>query len=144
MPSNKISLFKNSDAYTCQLTSHKDHRGSLSFAQYGKDLPFVAQRFFWIYEVPQNTSRGGHAHHKDHQFLICFQGAVTVEVIHNTDNVVIVLDSSNLGLYLPPLTWNNLLKFSPNSILGVLSSNQFDQSDYIEDMDQYLRLFKHG
>lgn len=137
----RTKLFSSNDAFVCELTEHSDVRGKLCFAELGKDLPFAAQRLFWIYGVPSNTQRGGHAHKNDHQFLICFHGEISVEVIHNQEKCVIHLDSPNRGLYLPPLTWNNLINFSANSILGVLSSNRFNPDDYIDNLADYSTYF---
>lgn len=137
----KTKLFTTSDAFISRLTEHSDARGKLCFAELGNELPFTPQRLFWIYDVPSNTQRGGHAHINDHQFLICFQGQISIEVIYNQEKCTVHLDSPSTGLYLPPLTWNNLIDFSKNSILGVLSSNRFNPDDYIDNLVDYSTYF---
>lgn len=40
----------------------QDLRGNLSFAEFEKDLPFIAKRCFWVFDVPSKDVRGEHAH----------------------------------------------------------------------------------
>ena len=44
------------------------------------------------------------------------------------------------GLYIPKMTWRELTNFSTNSVVLVLSSKPYDESDYIIDFDEYRRL----
>jgi len=134
----KNSLFKNSEAFTSTLPLFNDTRGSLSFTEVNKDLPFDVKRCFWIFNVPGNIGRGAHAHKSDHQYLVCIKGSVTIEVNFFNEKITIKLDKPNMCLYAPPLTWLNLVAFSNDAVLNVLSSNLFNPDDYIENFDEYL------
>lgn len=138
----KKKLFKASSAFISTLPLFQDIRGSLSFAEVNKHVPFNIKRCFWISNVPENTSRGGHAHKNDHQYLICAAGKISIEVFYFHEKLLVNLEGPNMGLYLPPLTWNNLLSFSNNATLIALSSNEFNEDDYIDDFNIYLTLDK--
>ena len=50
------------------------------------------------------------------------------------------LNRSYCGLYLPPNTWRQMLNFSTNSISLHLSSEKYNEDDYIREFE----VFKHG
>lgn len=138
----KKELFTVSSAFLSTLPIFEDARGGLSFAEVNKHVPFSIKRCFWIFDVPENTARGGHAHKNDHQYLICLRGSVSIDVFHFNKKITLNLEGPNMGLYLPSMTWNNLVSFSSNTVLLVLSSNEFNADDYIDNFDDYLALEK--
>jgi hypothetical protein len=48
-----------------------------------------------------------------------------------------LLDSRNLGLYLPPMTWGVQYQFSADAILLVFASDYYDAQDYIRDYREF-------
>lgn len=118
----------------------EDLRGTLSFGEYGKHLPFVPQRYFIVYDVPGREVRGAHAHKRLHQVLICLRGACHVFVDDGRQQDEIVLNSPELGLHLPPMVWAAQYKYSSDAILLVLASDAYDAADYIRDYDEFKRL----
>ena len=52
-----------------------DPRGNLTVAEENLELPFDLKRAYWIYNVPQGGSRGGHAHKRLRQVLIAVSGS---------------------------------------------------------------------
>ncbi|HEX3124224.1 MAG TPA: WxcM-like domain-containing protein, partial [Rhodanobacteraceae bacterium] len=54
-----------------RLKQVKDLRGSLSAGEFVRDIPFAVKRYFLVYDVPSAETRGEHAHHTCHQFLLC-------------------------------------------------------------------------
>jgi acetyltransferase-like isoleucine patch superfamily enzyme/dTDP-4-dehydrorhamnose 3,5-epimerase-like enzyme len=116
----------------------QDLRGNLSFAEFEKDLPFVAKRCFWVFDVPSKDVRGEHAHKKCHQFLVCVAGNVTVMLDDGNKRVEVRLDSPSLGLHIPPVVWGVQYKYSSNAVLVVLASHTYDPDDYIRDYAEFL------
>lgn len=111
-----------------QIQTFKDERGSLSVLD--DVVPFEIKRLFYIYSV-DNSTRGGHRHHKTYQAAICIQGSC---VITNNDNEIteqFVLDSPDKCLLLEPEDWHMMHDFTTNAILLVLASTTFDPKDYI-------------
>jgi acetyltransferase-like isoleucine patch superfamily enzyme/dTDP-4-dehydrorhamnose 3,5-epimerase-like enzyme len=121
----------------------QDLRGNLSFAEYEKDLPFIAKRCFWVFDVPSKDVRGEHAHKECHQFLICVSGNVTVMLDDGSKRVEIKLDSPSLGLHIPPGVWGVQYKYSANTVLVVLASHIYDAEDYIRDYSEFLTYKNH-
>jgi len=117
----------------------KDLRGNLSVRQVGSGLPFLPQRYFVVVDVPSKEVRGEHAHRKCKQLLICLHGSVSVVVDDTKNRQEFVLDSPELGLYIPPMIWGIQYKYSSDAALLVLASERYDASDYIRDYDVFLR-----
>ena len=97
------------------VTLHKmkeaaDIRGSLSVGEFERDIPFVPARYFLVYGVPTAETRGEHAHHECHQFLLAIKGSVHVVAFDGSNREDFVLDSATTGLYLPPMTWGTQYK----------------------------------
>lgn len=117
-----------------------DLRGSLSFAEIGRDLPFNPKRYFLVFEVNSYKVRGEHAHHNLHQFLVCVKGSCAVVVDDGKNREEHLLDQPNSGLYIPPMVWSIQYKYSSDAVLLVLASDVYDPEDYIRDYDEYLAL----
>lgn len=123
----------------CRLPMVKDLRGNLSFGEYDRHLPFLPRRYFLVFDVPSKEVRGEHAHKKLEQFLICVKGTCAVVVDDSREREEIVLDSSGIGLYIPPMVWATQYKYSNDAVLLVLASDVYDADDYIRDYDEFLR-----
>jgi acetyltransferase-like isoleucine patch superfamily enzyme/dTDP-4-dehydrorhamnose 3,5-epimerase-like enzyme len=120
-----------------------DMRGSLSVAEFDKNLPFTPKRFFTVFNVPSERVRGEHAHKTLHEFLVCVQGACSVMVDDGKNRREVRLDKPNLGIYIPPMVWVTHYKYSKDAILLVIASDNYDPADYIRDYDEYLEAL-HG
>lgn len=116
-----------------------DERGSLTFAQSGSHLPFVARRYFTIMDVPRGAGRGGHAHRTVQQFIVALRGSVTISVDDGSRERQVVLDSPRKGLYVPPMIWNDLSEMSPDTVILCLASGDYDEAEYIRDRSTFLK-----
>ena len=120
------------------LTRVDDLRGSLVAGDAPAQVPFVPQRFFVVFGVPSKDVRGAHAHRSCEQFLVCTAGSVAVMVDDGSSRHELALESPDVGLYLPPLTWAVQYKYSAGASLLVLASQPYDAEDYIRDYDEFL------
>ena len=116
-----------------------DLRGSLSFAEYDKHLPFIPKRYFVIFNVPSMEVRGEHAHREQHQFLVCLKGSCSVVLDDGIMRDEVRLDNPHIGLYVPPMIWGIQYKYSPEAVLLVLASGVYDANDYIRDYDSFIK-----
>lgn len=116
-----------------------DLRGSLTFAEYDKSLPFIPQRYFLVFDVPSRDVRGEHAHRQCHQFLVCVKGNCSVVVDDGQNRVEILLNRPNLGLHIQPMVWATEYKYSQDAVLLVLASEIYKTEDYIRDYDSFLK-----
>jgi acetyltransferase-like isoleucine patch superfamily enzyme len=117
-----------------------DLRGNLSVGEFGKNLPFVPQRYFVVFDVPNREVRGEHAHKTLHQFLVCLNGDCSLVVDDGREREELWLNSRAIGVHVAPLVWGVQYKFSRDAILLVLASDKYDPADYIRDYDEFERL----
>ena len=117
-----------------------DMRGNLSAIEFERDMPFTPQRIFHVYDVPSAKVRGEHAHHRCGQMLICTSGSVSIVVDDSKAREEFVLDSPDMGLYVPPMVWALQYRFSRDATLLVLASEAYDADDYIRDYDEFLKI----
>ncbi len=117
-----------------------DMRGSLSVGEFQRDIPFEPLRYFVVYNVPTAETRGEHAHHVCHQFLIAVKGSVSVVADDGDHREEFVLDKPSMGVYLPPMTWGIQYRYSADAVLLVFASEHYDVADYIRDYSDFLKL----
>jgi UDP-2-acetamido-3-amino-2,3-dideoxy-glucuronate N-acetyltransferase len=117
-----------------------DMRGALSVGEFTRDLPFLPQRYFMVFDVPSEELRGEHAHHSCQQFLICVRGSCQALVDDGTRRAEITLDDPTVGLYMPPMIWGTQYRYSRDALLLVYASQAYDPADYIRDYSKFLLL----
>ena len=120
-----------------------DPRGNLSFIESEGHVPFEVKRSYWIYDVPGGMFRNGHAFHAQEEFIVALSGSFDVVINDCTDEKRYHLARSYYGLYVPRMTWRAIDNFSTNSVALILSSTIYDQNDYIEDFNEFIKL-KNG
>lgn len=118
----------------------EDLRGKLSFGQVGAPLPFVVKRYFVQFDVPTKEVRGEHAHRRLRQVLVCLRGSLEVMVDDGKERAIVPLSSPQQGLYLPPMVWASHYHYTPDAVLLVLASEEYDPADYVRDYDEFLAL----
>lgn len=112
---------------TQNMRSIADERGLICILD--RDMPFAAQRCFWIRDADGQT-RGGHRHHVTRQVLVALSGKVDVYLNNGQDERTISLDDPAQFLTVEPQDWHTMT-FGPGSILLVLASHAYDPEDYI-------------
>lgn len=127
-----------------QLRKATDMRGSLVAAEFASDLPFVPQRFFIVYDVPSRDVRGEHAHRKCQQFLVCIKGAIRAIIDDGTTREEFLIDSPDVGLYMPAMTWGTQYAYSPDAVLAVFASLPYDDADYIRSYSEFREIVAGG
>lgn len=117
-----------------QLPTKTDERGSLSIVQ----DEFQMQRAFWIYDVPEGSQRGGHAHRTCAELLVAVHGSLDVELRHGNEVINVHLDSPAQGLLIRPMVWCRLYNFSDNFVGVCLASQPYQAEGYINDLQQFI------
>jgi dTDP-4-dehydrorhamnose 3,5-epimerase-like enzyme len=115
--------------HNCQrisLPKIEDRRGNLSVIE-GDVLPYAIKRVYYLYDVPSNASRGGHAHIDQVECLIALSGSFLVVLDDGTDSTTQLLNKPDQGLIIPKGIWRSLDDFSSGSVCLVLSSGEFDE-----------------
>jgi oxalate decarboxylase/phosphoglucose isomerase-like protein (cupin superfamily) len=117
-----------------------DKRGNLTFIESEEHIPFKVKRAHWIYDVPGGEFRGSHAYKKNREFIIALSGSFDVILHDGKTEKKYSLNRSYYGLYVPHLIWRSMDNFSTNALALVLSSEPYDENDYIRDFEQFLKL----
>jgi dTDP-4-dehydrorhamnose 3,5-epimerase-like enzyme len=116
-----------------------DPRGTLTFVEAERHIPFGIRRVFYLYDVPGGAERAGHAHRELQEFLIAMSGSFDVVVDDGRQKGRFCLNRSYYGLYIPPMVWRELGNFSSGSVCLALASTPYDESDYFRDYEQFRR-----
>ncbi|MDT0295755.1 FdtA/QdtA family cupin domain-containing protein [Mesonia ostreae] len=128
--------------YDCdliQLPKINAASGSLTIVDNeGGILPFEVKRVFYLYDIPAAKSRGAHAHKECHQLLIALSGAFEVLLDDGQAKRTVFINQPFLGLHIPPGIWASEQNFSSGSICLVLTSEEFDEEDYIREYEEFL------
>ena len=121
-----------------------DARGNLSFVEQENHVPFKIRRTYWLYDVPGGECRGGHAYKQNQEFIVALSGSFDVILDDGSTKNVYTLNRSYYGLYVPKGLWREMENFSTNALAMILSSTDYDASDYVRDYDEFLKLKHDG
>lgn len=128
-----------------EFSQHGDERGHLVVAEGMKDIPFNIKRVFYIFGSDKDVVRGKHANRKTEFVLINVAGTSKVKVKDGEGNeVIFCLNRPHMGIYLPTMVWKEMYDFSENSVLLVLASEHYDDSEYIRDYDEFVNEISVG
>ena len=116
--------------------SDPDGRGNLSVIE-NDVLPFKIKRVYYLYDVPSDSNRGGHAHKQLRQFLIALSGSFDVVLDNGKQRRTITLNRPNKGLLIPSGVWRELENFSAGAVCLSLVSEVYQEEDYIRDYDVF-------
>lgn len=120
--------------------SAEDGRGNLSVIE-KNSIPFEIKRVYYLYDVPSDSTRGGHAHIELQQFLVAISGSFDVVVDDGKDRKKFHLNRPYKGLYIPNGLWRELENFSAGAVCLSVVSEVYKEEDYIRDYDDF-KLFK--
>lgn len=135
--------FRTFDCRIIELDRHRHANGSLSVVENGDDMPFAVKRVFYLYDVPGDSSRGGHSHYTAQELIVAVSGSFDVTLTDGHDTVTIQLNRPYRALYVPAGIWRSLDNFSSGSVCMVLTSELFSEADYVRDFDRFLGLTKN-
>jgi len=116
-----------------------DKRGNLSFVEDFRQIPFSIARAYWIYDVPGGQKRGSHAFKNQEEIIFAISGSFDVVLNDGEEERRYHLNRSNIGLYVPHMTWRHMENFSTNSLCLVLSSMAYDEDEYIRNFREFKK-----
>ena len=105
----------------------------------GGAIPFDIKRVYYLYDIPAGAERGGHSHIDQLAFLIAVSGSFDVILDNGSETVTVTLNKPDNGLLINRGIWRELNNFSAGAVCLVMSSDVFDESDYIRDYEAYLQ-----
>ncbi|TYO88778.1 sugar 3,4-ketoisomerase [Oceanicella actignis] len=114
-----------------------DPRGDLTFIEGTKHVPFPIARVYYLYNVPADAARGGHAHKRLEQVVFALSGSFRMRVDDGEQTADFWLSNPRKGLYINRLVWREMDRFSQGAVCMVLASEPYDESDYYRDYDAF-------
>lgn len=115
-----------------------DPRGDLTFIEGGRHIPFEIARVYYLYNVPVDAERGGHAHRELQQVIFALSGSFRITVDDGRTREEHWLRDPRRGLYVSQLIWREMDSFSQGAVGMVLASHRYDESDYYRSYDDFL------
>lgn len=125
-------------------TPHGDERGQLVAIEALKDLPFEFKRVYYIYDTKDGVRRGFHAHYDLEQILICVSGSCKIHLDNGFETEEVLLDKPYEGLYIANNMWREMYDFTKDAVLLVIASRPYDESDYIRNYDDFIKMVKEN
>ena len=114
--------------------------GYISLAE-KENLPFIPKRIYWTYYTPEDIERGGHSHNNLQQVLVSVAGKIIVNIeLKNGEKNEFILDSPNIGLFIPKMCWRTM-KYSHNAVQLCIASIEYTESDYIRRYEDFKNNF---
>ena len=123
---------------------HGVDRGQLIALEEFKDIPFAIKRVYYMYDTAQGVVRGYHAHKTLEQILVCIHGSCKIKLDNGKEQKVVLLEKPYEGLYISSNIWREMYDFSVDAVLVVLASQLYDESDYIRDYNEFLKMVEEN
>jgi len=128
------------DCPVMELPKIHNRAGNITALNAAENIPFDIERVYYLYDVPGGETRGGHAHKGLQQLLVAASGSFDILLDDGKNRKMVSLNRPYFGLYLVPGIWRELVNFSSGAICLVLTSQKYDETDYIRDYDAFKRL----
>lgn len=136
--SHSISSLERCGIVRLKTVRHPE--GALTVVENCGDTPFAVRRVFYLYDVPVDSERGGHSHFKARELIVAVSGSFDVVLSDGVGERVFTLRRPGEALYIEAGIWRSLVNFSSGSVCLVLTSENYDEADYVRSYDQFLKL----
>ena len=121
-----------------------DPRGDLTFVEGGNHIPFDIRRVYYLYNVPVDSERGGHAHRDLEQVVFALSGSFRMKIDNGQTKSEYWLRDPRKGLHISRLIWREMDAFSQGAVCMVLASHPYEESDYFRNYDDFLNAGRNG
>ena len=133
---NKLTTVE--DCKIVSLPKIQNTSGNITALENKKSIPFDVNRVYYLYDVPSNEERGGHAHYELEHYLVAGSGSFDIVLKDGNQSKIVNINRPDQALHIVPGIWRELQNFSGGSICLVLASLKFDENDYLRDFTQFL------
>ncbi|MEM8976753.1 MAG: FdtA/QdtA family cupin domain-containing protein [Pseudomonadota bacterium] len=121
-----------------ELPQIHDPRGDLTFVEGGNHLPFEIARVYYLYNVPVDSERGGHAHKELEQVVFALSGSFRITIDDGSTRTAHWLRDPRKGLHISKLIWREMDSFSQGAVCMVLASHRYDEADYYREYSDFI------
>ena len=115
-----------------------DPRGDLTFLEGGRHVPFDIRRVYYLYNVPVDSERGGHAQRTLEQVVFALSGSFRMRIDDGQTKADVWLRDPRQGLYIRNMIWREMDLFSQGAVCMVIASHRYDEADYYRDYGEFL------
>lgn len=122
------------------LPRHFDPNGNLTVVENTEIFPFTVKRVFYLYDVPADSERGGHSHFKAKELIVAVSGSFDVSLHDGQEKRTFHLDRPYKALYIESGIWRTLHNFSSGSVCLALTSEKYDEADYVRSFKEFMIL----
>ncbi len=137
-------MFSVHDCPIIELPIVHNLSGSITVLENEFNIPFEIKRVYYLYDIPMNSERGGHAHYQLEQYVIAASGSFSFILDDGSSKREIFLNHPNKALHIKQGIWREMKNFSSGSICLVLASINYEESDYIRDYEEFLKFRNNG
>ena len=128
------------DCRIIQLPKHVRESGNITVVENNRELPFEVKRVYYLYDVPGGEERGGHSHKQLYSFMVAASGSFDVLLDDGVSTRTVTLNRPSYGLLIVPGIWRVLNNFSSGSVCLVLTSDYYDEADYIREYEDFKKI----
>jgi hypothetical protein len=114
-----------------------DRLGHITTVTSLNEVPFEVKRIFYLYDIPAGEARGAHAHFNCHQLLVAVSGSFDILLDDGHKTEIVTLNRPSFGLHIVPGIWAAEYNFSSGAICLVITSDLFNEHDYIRNYDEF-------
>jgi len=114
-----------------------DKKGDILPIEYNK-LPFKIKRTYILNNMPKNIIRGGHAHKKLNQIIFCLAGKIKILLKGGGDTKQFIITPDTNAIWLKSGIWREIKNLNKNTVIMVLASDNYKESDYIRNYEKFL------
>ena len=130
--------FSIDDCVIVELPIVHNESGNMSVLENKVNMPFDIKRIYYLYDIPMDVERGGHAHYELQQYVVAASGSFTFVLDDGKNKKEVFLNHPNKALHIKPGIWREMKNFSSGSVCLVLASIKYLENDYIRNYDDFL------
>ena len=127
------------DCVSISIPKIKNNKGNIGVIE-NDVINFDIKRVYYLYDIPSDAKRGGHAHIALQQFLIPLSGSFDILLHDGTHQKRVCLNKPDSGLLIPPGIWREIENFSAGSVCLVLASDIYKEADYIRVFKNFKKI----
>ena len=139
MPDMSLPQLKVSNCRWLSVPGRGDVRGKINFLEFDHQLGFTVRRLFWLHDIAADQWRGRHGHRESHLVTLVMNGSCHLHLDDGRVKETVVLSDPGRALHIGPMVWHELDNFAPQTVILVIASTLYDESEYLRDYEAFKR-----
>ncbi len=111
-------------------------------AESGRQIPFDIKRVYYMVDSSPGLPRGFHTHKQLQQVFFCIRGKMRMVLDDGHHKEEIILDDPSWGVMLRPMVWHEMHDIDSETVMLILASDTYQESDYIRDYQSFIQAIK--